>query len=111
MTIDEIRADIVAACEEFQAAGYLLVQGTYATLKDEPCGGCALTAVAFVHGGIVPKDNQAHRVLAFAGKRYGWNEKQCEEFINGYDSNYSAEGELGTLGDAVRVEVMPTEVM
>lgn len=107
MTNDEIKNDIVTACEDFQAAGYLLVKGTYATEKDEPCGGCALTAVAFVHGGVKPKYGQADRIIAFACKRYGWDKDQCTKFVDGYDDLMSDDDELIVLGRAVRDDVQP----
>lgn len=108
MTFDEIKQDIVEACEDFQAAGYLLIKGLYATERDEPCGGCALTAVAFVHGGMIPEYGEADRVIKFACKRYGWDKGECESFVSGYDATASSGmGPLAGLGCAVRDEANP----
>lgn len=115
MTNDEIKRDIIEACEEFQAEGYRLIRGSFFGLEDEPCGGCALAAVAYVHGGIEPVEDEddEDRIPKFAQARYGWSDAELEAFVNGYDAitRLSADENhpLYAVGRAVCDEVHPVE--
>lgn len=109
MTNKEIKADIIAACEEFQAEGYRVITGEYCDYEDAPCGGCALAAVAFVHGGIEPVRGEGDRIIEFVSARYGWFKGECEQFTDGYDDINRIGGPLNQIGHAIRDEVQPVE--
>lgn len=109
MTLAEIKAEIIDACAKFKAAGYKLVDGDFCEVAGDAnnlkvCGGCALTAVYFVHSGkpLSGEEALAADVRAFAQRRYGW--LSTWPFTDGFDGlavSVSAK-ELHALGVEVR---------
>lgn len=119
MTNDEIFDDIVSACREFQAAGYSLTKGEYVitdtgTADGKVCGGCALTAVLFVHlDGLPAIRGVGIEAERLARKRFGWiGTYDIGDFIDGFDNEGSrnrrqAVSDVFDLGARVRAAVLP----